>query len=660
MKLRKDFLGLDGFYWWFGVVESRKDPLGLGRCQVRIFGAHSESLSDIPSEDLPWAQPVHSLNNQAFSTPKEGEYVFGFFLDGKYAQSPVMMGIVPGIPQEATDPNSGFADHRSAEDIASSPKKPQTLEFATDGTGVSITEIQDETELAALRFPAEKQLTHPTNSNLVRNQNVTETLIQDRRKNLVSVEGANGTTWDEPFPAYSAVYPYNKALETESGHIMEFDDTPGSERIHIAHRSGSFQEYYPSGTKVEKIVKNNYKLVLADDHVYVSGRVNITIESDANIKVVGNVNLDAMNDLNFNVAGDINMAAAGDIKMKGTAVKFESSDSFDIKSASSVAISGSSSASIQSDGSVILGGSSVEITSPLNVSGATNLTVTGNTALASGPGSHLHQIVKQPVAGSGAASASAATVSGLSASLSRGEPNNADPYIEQTPADKAAVLFDGGEEGVDEYIKEQIDKGFFTQAQIDAGKTPTEGDSNSDKPPETPPTTNSCAGIENLTAFPNSLQLSTHFTLGALTGQAPCGDPLIDQRGLTKGQIACNLKLLAINALDLIKAKYPSMTVTNAFRKPVGAAAGRSQHEIGQAADMQFPGYAKNQYYDIVLWIRDNVPHDQLLLEYKTTGTGNPWIHISFNKDGNRPAGPTKNMTFMNQKSYKPFYVNLA
>jgi hypothetical protein len=102
------------------------------------------------------------------------------------------------------------------------------------------------------------------------------------------------------------------------------------------------------------------------------------------------------------------------------------------------------------------------------------------------------------------------------------------------------------------------------------------------------------------------------------------------------------------------------MTVTNAFRKPVGAAAGRSQHEIGQAADMQFPGYAKNQYYDIVLWIRDNVPHDQLLLEYKTTGTGNPWIHISFNKDGNRPAGPTKNMTFMNQKSYKPFYVNLA
>jgi hypothetical protein len=102
------------------------------------------------------------------------------------------------------------------------------------------------------------------------------------------------------------------------------------------------------------------------------------------------------------------------------------------------------------------------------------------------------------------------------------------------------------------------------------------------------------------------------------------------------------------------------MIVTNAFRYPVGAAAGKSQHEIGQAADLQFPSFSKSQYYDIVLWIRDNVPHDQLLLEYKTFGTGQPWIHISFNKNGDRASGSTKNMTFMNHKSYKPFFVNLA
>ena len=144
-----------------------------------------------------------------------------------------------------------------------------------------------------------------------------------------------------------------------------------------------------------------------------------------------------------------------------------------------------------------------------------------------------------------------------------------------------------------------------------------------------------------------------------MTGKAPCGDPLREQRGLTKGQIVCNLKLLAQNCLDPIKARYPSALVTNAFRYPTGKAAGKSQHEIGQAADIQLSGTSKSEYYNIALWIRDNVPHDQLLLEYKTTGTGLPWIHISYNKDGNRTAR-LKNATFMNHRNHKPCFVNLA
>jgi hypothetical protein len=77
---------------------------------------------------------------------------------------------------------------------------------------------------------------------------------------------------------------------------------------------------------------------------------------------------------------------------------------------------------------------------------------------------------------------------------------------------------------------------------------------------------------------------------------------------------------------------------------------------------MQFPGLSKSEYYDIVLFIRDNVPHDQLLLEYKTTGSGLPWIHISYNKSGNRPAGTTvvKNATFNNHRLYKQGYHRLA
>jgi|688.fasta_scaffold00231_21 hypothetical protein len=322
-KFRKDFIGLDGFQWWFGVVENRNDPLLLGRCQVRIYGIHSPNLTDIPSADLPWALPVHSLNNQTFSTPKEGDYVFGFFIDGSYAQQPVMMGIVPGIPESMTDPNSGFADLRTPEEIANSPKRTRSVEYATDGTGATLEEYTDEEELSALRNPSAFQIGFPTNSPLARNEQVDETILSAKKASVVTVPISEENQWKEPDPAYDAEYPFNKVWETESGHIMEFDDTPGSERVHIAHRSGTFQEIYPSGTKVEKIVKNNYKIVFSDHHVYIKGRVNLTVESNVNMKVYGHVNLEAHNDINANVAGSVNYTVGGDFNVKAENINLE-------------------------------------------------------------------------------------------------------------------------------------------------------------------------------------------------------------------------------------------------------------------------------------------------------------------------------------------------
>ena len=102
---RTNFLGKGGFIWWIGVVENRADPLGIGRCQVRIFGFHGDgsdvSKVNIPSTDLPWAQPLYPVNNsKTFMAPELGDWVMGFFLDGESAQSPVMMGVLPGYRQE--------------------------------------------------------------------------------------------------------------------------------------------------------------------------------------------------------------------------------------------------------------------------------------------------------------------------------------------------------------------------------------------------------------------------------------------------------------------------------------------------------------------------------------------------------------------------------
>jgi len=67
------------------------------------------------------------------------------------------------------------------------------------------------------------------------------------------------------------VYPYNHVYETESGHIMEFDDTNGGERIKISHRLGTSEEVIEDGSKIEQIVNDKYTRVLGDNNTVIGG-----------------------------------------------------------------------------------------------------------------------------------------------------------------------------------------------------------------------------------------------------------------------------------------------------------------------------------------------------------------------------------------------------
>ena len=117
--MQTNFLGKNGFTWWIGIIANRADPLGLGRCQVRIFGYHGDftdpvtglvsptkpAVQNIPTETLPWALAMYPLNNsKSFSAPMLGDWVVGFFLDGESAQAPVMMGVLPGYNQIVDPP----------------------------------------------------------------------------------------------------------------------------------------------------------------------------------------------------------------------------------------------------------------------------------------------------------------------------------------------------------------------------------------------------------------------------------------------------------------------------------------------------------------------------------------------------------------------------
>jgi len=172
-----------------------------------------------------------------------------------------------------------------------------------------------------------------------------------------------------------------------------------------------------------------------------------------------------------------------------------------------------------------------------------------------------------------------------------------------------------------------------------------------------------CGGIEAEVTAAGSLaniekiQLSPRFTVGKLTRKPSVAfdNPLEPPGGgLTREEIVCNLKLLCINCLEPIYNKYSNALITNTWRKPSGNP--NSQHPKGMAADIQFRGVPKSEYFKIAQVIKDLVPYDQLLLEYKTTGTGLPWIHISFNKAGNRKQV----LTFLNDKTYAQGLVDLA
>ena len=127
--------------------------------------------------------------------------------------------------------------------------------------------------------------------------------------------------FQEPKSSYNGQYPYVHTYETESGHIQEFDDTPGYERYRLIHPAGPLVEIQPDGTKIDKskilyslsdsrntnINGNNRTNVRGDEIyyimgsarrqvdgneiIYVRGDETKTIEGNGTVYIDGNVNV---------------------------------------------------------------------------------------------------------------------------------------------------------------------------------------------------------------------------------------------------------------------------------------------------------------------------------------------------------------------------------
>ena len=130
------FLGMNGFVWWIGVVENNNDPVKIGRCQVRIFGWHTDDKNLIPTADLPWSHAVLPINNsKSFSVPSMGDWVTGYFFDGKSGQFPAYFGVLPGVisPTVNKNPTQGFTDPSTSGATTTTPTQN------IDGSGSTFT-----------------------------------------------------------------------------------------------------------------------------------------------------------------------------------------------------------------------------------------------------------------------------------------------------------------------------------------------------------------------------------------------------------------------------------------------------------------------------------------------------------------------------------------
>ena len=304
----KNFMGKDGFTWFVGVVEDRNDPQKLGRLRVRCLGYHTKELNKLPTKDLPWAHVMNPITSATVSgvgqTPLgcvEGTWVVGFFTDGNEAQMPMILGTLPGVPKDlpTKDSLNGFQDYINA----NYPKYKET-----DVNRLAVGDDDNPHSTLTLR-KADRDLA------------VGVAQIDGIFTGVAQIESdLDITFWDEPETEYAAVYPRNHVYETEGGHIKEFDDTVGKERIHERHTSGSGYEIFPDGSKVTRVKKDNYMLTTGNDYCHIQGISRSTVDKGLRVRVNSegkagnNYNIEVGSGSNVNIevnGGDINLTTLG-------------------------------------------------------------------------------------------------------------------------------------------------------------------------------------------------------------------------------------------------------------------------------------------------------------------------------------------------------------
>jgi hypothetical protein len=315
-----------------GLASDSMPPQKLAGLLTLAFGVGIEKVKNHLNGDIVFS-PARTTNSHDY-------YMAGFIVinESITKESPNKENIKKPVIDGGLPKTSSAADYdvSKSDVVANDAKENEVTTGFVDPNGIyPLKTHKDESDL----------------SRLARHQKIEQTIIADKEAKLIKdIQIANsGATWHQPKTPYNAVYPYNKVMETESGHVFEFDDSPEAERIHLMHKSGTFIEIDSNGTQVNRIEGHGCTIIEKDGLIHIKGNAHLNLvgaftlkTSQAILDISGSFDVKA-NGINLESSSDINLKASGSINI-------DSGGSFGIKSGGSVGVKGSE---IALDGSQI-------------------------------------------------------------------------------------------------------------------------------------------------------------------------------------------------------------------------------------------------------------------------------------------------------------------
>ena len=292
--------GFNNMLHFVGVVEDIYDTTNAGRVRVRAFGIHPPRVSsdiedNVPTKDLPWATVLDGTYGVSPVIPSIGDWVFGFFVDGREAQQPMIIGRLPGMHM-----NLPGGSGEAGEDGYLPPESIH-------------------------RFGAPELHRYQGGEDMDKGQ----TLVQAASVNEGITQALSEETFDEPPIAMPENNYNNRLIKSKSGDnfivIGDGEENESSDYILMSHSSGSVFQIDPNGTVFIKSFGDQYNTTEGVLSTFVKGSSHTNIQEDWSVKVEtgsGKVYINGDLDIeceNFNVTARANMNLTAGVKLNMSA-----------------------------------------------------------------------------------------------------------------------------------------------------------------------------------------------------------------------------------------------------------------------------------------------------------------------------------------------------